>query len=82
MSQCYKRLKPEELAGKEIDFLGTADACRVFHVEGTVLSKMRSVEIGGRDNHRKSPFEKVGDIIWRIRIEIDEGDEAREQAGR
>ena len=78
-----KKLRPEELASMVIEFLATADACRVFQTDGTMLSKMRSPEIDGRDNHRKSPFERTGDIIRAIRIEIDDaGDSHREDRMR
>ena len=82
MANSLKRIRPEELAGKVIDFLGTAEACRVFQVDGTQLSKMRSLEINGQDNHRKSPFERTGDIIRQIRIDIEDGNDEHSIAGR
>ncbi len=81
MPQTAQKIRPEILAGKVIDFLGTAEACRVFQVDGTALSKMRSLEIDGQDNHRQSPFERVGRIIHQIRIEIDDGHEVRAEDG-
>jgi len=82
MSETKRKINPEILAGKVIDFLGTAEACKVFQVDGPALSKMRSLEIEGQDNHRKSPFERTGDIIKQIRIEIEDGDEAQAATGR
>jgi hypothetical protein len=73
MKQPNGKLKPEQLSASVIDFLGTADACRVFLVDNTTLSKMRSMDVDGHDNHRKSPFERVGDIVKAIRIEIEDG---------
>ena len=68
-----RKFRPEILTGKVIDFLGTSEASRAFQVDKTTLSKMRSMEIDGQDNHRKSPFERISDIIRQIRIEIEDG---------
>ncbi len=82
MTETKRKINPEILAGKIIDFLGTAEACKVFQVDGPALSKMRSAEVDGCDNHRKSPFERTGDIVKQIRIEIEDGNDQHAAAGR
>ncbi len=85
-----KRISPEELCGKIIDFLGTQKSCHAFSTSQDKLSKYRSPEIDGEDNHRKSPFDKMTDITNAIRIEIEdaqkedrkkEGDDLLEMIG-
>lgn len=76
------KLKPEDISRNVIDFLGTDEARKVFGVDLSTLSKYKSLDIDGGDNHRKSPFEKVRDITGAIRIEIEDGNTERKEAGQ
>jgi len=83
MNSAMKKITPWELSGKIIDFLGTQKACRAFSTDKDKLSKYRSLEIDGNDNHRKSPFDKLQDIAAAVRIEIEDArNEDRKAEGR
>jgi hypothetical protein len=79
MNRPKGKVQPEELVGEVIDFLSTKEAVKVFQADITSLSKMRSYDPEG---HRYSPFERVGNIIKEIRIQIEDGTPERAEKGR